>query len=89
MDLKDYRAQLDTNRYTYSRPVQAAYGDRPPCGGLQKGDQYARMASGREREILYRVTGLCGQELEEYTKILYSTILELSRGLPGGPALHR
>ena len=37
------------------------------------------MAAGREREILYRVTGLCGEDLEEYAKILYSTILELSR----------
>ena len=37
------------------------------------------LAAGREREILYRVTGLCGEELQEYTKILYSTLLELSR----------
>ena len=37
------------------------------------------LASGREREILYRVTGIAGPELEEYTKILYSTLLELSR----------
>jgi len=37
------------------------------------------MASDRKRDILYRVTGLCGGELQEYTKILYSTLLELSR----------
>ena len=37
------------------------------------------MAAGRERDILYRVTGLAGGELEEYTKILWSTLLELSR----------
>jgi len=35
--------------------------------------------SGREREILYRVTGIAGEELQEYTKILFSTLMELSR----------
>ena len=79
MDLKDYRAQLDA----IDDQMTALFKQRMEI--VRHVADYKRetntpvMASGREREILYRVTGLCGPELEEYTKILYSTILELSR----------
>lgn len=33
----------------------------------------------REREVLARVTGRCGQEFESYAKLLYQTIFEVSR----------
>ncbi|MGI6028170.1 MAG: bifunctional chorismate mutase/prephenate dehydratase [Candidatus Heteroscillospira sp.] len=33
----------------------------------------------REREILARVTGLAGEELESYTKVLFTTLMSLSR----------
>ncbi|MGI5936190.1 MAG: bifunctional chorismate mutase/prephenate dehydratase [Oscillospiraceae bacterium] len=36
-------------------------------------------SSAREREILYRVTGIAGNELENYTKTLFNTIFDLSR----------
>ena len=79
MDLKDYRAQLDT----IDDQMTALFKQRMEIvrhvADYKKETNTPVMASGREREILYRVTGLCGQELEEYTKILYSTILELSR----------
>ena len=35
---------------------------------------------GREREILKKVANLAGTELEDYTRVLYSVIFELSRG---------
>ena len=35
---------------------------------------------GREREILKKVANLAGTELEDYTRVLYSMIFELSRG---------
>ena len=79
MDLKDYRAQLDT----IDDQMTALFKQRMEIvrhvADYKKETNTPVMASGREREILYRVTGLCGQELEEYTMILYSTILELSR----------
>ena len=79
MDLKDYRAQLDT----IDDQMTALFKQRMEIvrhvADYKKETNTPVMASGREREILYRVTGLCGQELQEYTKILYSTILELSR----------
>lgn len=79
MELKDYRAQIDT----IDDQMAALFKQRMEIvrhvADYKKETNTPVMASGREREILYRVTGLCGQELEEYTKILYSTILELSR----------
>ena len=79
MDLKDYRAQLDA----IDDQMTALFKQRMEIvrhvADYKKETNTPVMASGREREILYRVTGLCGPELEEYTKILYSTILELSR----------
>ena len=79
MDLKDYRAQLDT----IDDQMTALFKQRMEIvrhvADYKKETNTPVITSGREREILYRVTGLCGQELEEYTKILYSTILELSR----------
>ena len=33
----------------------------------------------REREILSRVTDLSGPELESYTKVLFTTLMSLSR----------
>ena len=78
MDLKDYRAQLDT----IDDQMTALFKQRMEIvrhvADYKKETNTPVMASGREREILYRVTGLCGQELEEYTKILYSTILAVS-----------
>ena len=79
MELKDYRAQLDT----IDDQMAALFKQRMEIvrhvADYKKETNTPVMATGREREILYRVTGLCGEELEEYTKILYSTILELSR----------
>ena len=79
MELKDYRAQLDT----IDDQMAALFKQRMEIvrhvADYKKETNTPVMATGREREILYRVTGLCGEGLEEYTKILYSTILELSR----------
>ena len=79
MELKDYRDKLDR----IDDQMAALFKERMET--VRKVADYKRetntpvLASGREREILYRVTGLCGEELEEYAKILWSTLLELSR----------
>lgn len=79
MDLQDYRAKLDqiddqivslfTRRMETVRQV----------ADYKKEHNAPVLNAGRERDILYRVTGECGEELQEYTKILFSTLLELSR----------
>ena len=79
MELKDYRDKLDR----IDDEMAALFKERMET--VREVADYKRehntpvLASGRERDILYRVTGLCGGELEEYTKILWSTLLELSR----------
>ena len=79
MDLKDYRNQLDTIDDQMATLFKQRMEIVRKVADYKKETNTPVMAAGREREILYRVTGLCGEDLEEYTKILYSTILELSR----------
>ena len=79
MDLKDYRTQLDTIDDQMAALFKQRMEIVRKVADYKKETNTPVMAAGREREILYRVTGLCGEELEEYTKILYSTVLELSR----------
>ena len=79
MNLQDCRERLDQ----IDGQLAALFKERMETVKLvadyKKEHDLPVLASGRERDILYRVTGLCGPELEEYTKILYSTLLELSR----------
>lgn len=42
-------------------------------------NQAAVYSGKREEDILHRVSGICGNELENYTKILFRTMFELSR----------
>lgn len=79
MDLKDYRTQLDAIDDQMASLFKQRMEIVRKVADYKKETNTPVMAAGREREILYRVTGLCGEELEEYTKILYSTVLELSR----------
>lgn len=79
MDLKDYCNQLDTIDDQMAALFKQRMEIVRKVADYKKETNTPVMAAGREREILYRVTGLCGEDLEEYTKILYSTILELSR----------
>ena len=79
MELKDYRDKLDR----IDDQMAALFRERRETvrevADFKREHNTPVLASGRERDILYRVTGLCGGELEEYTKILWSTLLELSR----------
>ena len=79
MDLQDYRAQLDqiddqiVSLFTQRMETVRNVAD------YKKEHNTPVLHAGRERDILYRVTGACGEELQEYTRILFSTLLELSR----------
>ena len=79
MDLNDYRSQLDTIDDQMAALFRQRMEVVKHIADYKKANNSPILASNRERDILYRVTGLTGPELEEYTKILYSTILELSR----------
>lgn len=79
MDLNDYRAQLDAIDDQMAELFRQRMAVVKDIADYKKANNTPVLAAGRERDILYRVTGLAGEELEEYAKILYSTILELSR----------
>ena len=79
MDLQDYRKQLDQIDDQLAALFKRRMETVKLVADYKKEHGAPVMASDRERDILYRVTGLCGEELQEYTKILYSTLLELSR----------
>ena len=79
MELKDYRDQLDRIDGQLVSLFKERMETVKSIADYKKEHNAPVLAAGREREILYRVTGLCGEELQEYTKLLYSTLLELSR----------
>lgn len=84
MDLQDYRNQLDQIDDQLAALFKRRMETVKLIADYKKEHGAPVMASDRERDILYRVTGLCGEELQEYTKILYSTLLELSRDYQEG-----
>jgi len=79
MELQDYRVRLDQ----IDDQIVALFKQRMETvrqvADYKKEHNTPVLNAGRERDILYRVTGECGEELQEYTKILFSTLLELSR----------
>ena len=79
MDLQDYREQLDRIDDELAGLFKKRMETVKQVADYKREHSTPVLAAGREREILYRVTGLCGEELQEYAKILYSTLLELSR----------
>lgn len=79
MELKDYREQLDRIDGQLAELFKQRMETVKRVADYKKEHNTPVLNAGRERDILYRVTGLCGEELQEYTKILYSTLLELSR----------
>lgn len=79
MELKDYREKLDAIDDQMAELFRERMETVKQVADYKKANGVPVMAAGRERDILYRVTGLVGGELEEYTKILWSTLLELSR----------
>lgn len=79
MELKDLRDRLDQIDDQLTELFKQRMETVKQVADYKKENNTPVLASGREREILYRVTGIAGPELEEYTKILYSTLLELSR----------
>lgn len=79
MELKDLRTELDAiddemaALFKKRMETVARVAESKKRSGAPVSD------AARERDILYRVTGLAGKDLEEYAKVLFSTVLELSR----------
>lgn len=79
MELQDYRNQLDQIDDQIAGLFKRRMETVKEVAAYKKENGTPVLNASRERDILYRVTGLGGEALEEYTKILFSTLLELSR----------
>ena len=79
MELQDYRNQLDQIDDQIAALFKQRMETVKQVADYKKAHNTPILSASRERDILYRVTGLCGEELQEYTKILYATLMELSR----------
>ncbi len=79
MELQDYRDRLDQIDDQLAALFKQRMETVKNVADYKKEHNTPVLAAGRERDILYRVTGLGGEELQEYTRILFSTLLELSR----------
>lgn len=79
MELKDYRDKLDTIDDQLAALFRQRMETVREIADYKRANNTPVLNAGREREILYRVTGICGEELESYTTLLYSTLMELSR----------
>ena len=78
-DLKTLRAridELDDGIIDLFRERMAAARDIAAC---KRESGLGVLNRSREREVLARVTGRAGEELESYAKLLYQTIFEVSR----------
>ena len=63
MELKDYREQLDQIDDQLAALFKQRMETVKNVADYKKEHNTPVLAAGREREILYRVTGLCGEEL--------------------------
>ena len=70
MELKDLRDRLDQIDDQLTELFKQRMETVKQVADYKKENNTPVLASGREREILYRVTGIAGPELEEYPKIL-------------------
>ncbi len=83
MDLENLRSQIDDiDTQLTELFVQRMH----VCGDIARCKQEQNMTvvnEGREREILARVSKLSGDEMDGYTRILFSTLFDLSRSYQG------
>ena len=79
MELQDIRKEIDAvdrelvELFSKRMELSAAVAEYKRMNGM------AVLDAGRERALLSKVSELAGEELEEYTRTLYSTILDVSR----------
>ena len=79
MELNEIRQEIDS----IDRELVSLFMRRMNCSAqvaeYKKQNQLPVLDASRERALLGKISELSGEELEEYTRTLYSTILDLSR----------
>ena len=79
MDLQECRAKIDE----IDRELVRLFADRMnivlDVAAYKKANGLPILDAARERALLSKVASLSGEELETYTRVLFSTIMSLSR----------
>lgn len=79
MDLKNYRDEIDKIDAEILELFLKRMNTVSKIAEYKKGQSMMVSNKCREREILQRVTENAGEEMEDYVKILFSTLFDLSR----------
>lgn len=79
MELDELRKQIDEIDRSLVELFKARMGISAQVAEYKKENGMAVFDPSRERALLQKISELSGEELEEYSRTLYSTILELSR----------
>lgn len=79
MELADYRKELDETDAQLLELFKKRMSTVKKYCGIQKGKQSPRAPAGREREILAAAAAGAGEELEDYARTFFSTLMDVSR----------
>ncbi len=79
MDLDALRGRIDGIDDQLLKLFQERMGLAAEVADFKKQSGLPVLNTGREREILSRMTSQSGEELERYTRVLFSTLFDLSR----------
>ena len=79
MDLKEYRGQLDRIDGEIIRLFKERMETVSKIAEYKKSNGLPILAAGREQEILDRISAIAGEDLQEYAKKLFTTLMALSR----------
>lgn len=79
MNLQEYRAQIDGLDDEILRLFQRRMDTAAQVALYKKAQNIDIMQMDREREVLERMSSQCTDELAPYTKILFNTLMNLSK----------
>ncbi len=78
MELEDIRKRIDEIDDQIARLFKERMETIEEVAETKRMNNIPVLSEGREREILFRVTDIAGEELENYTKMLFNTLFDLS-----------
>ncbi|MGI5971879.1 MAG: bifunctional chorismate mutase/prephenate dehydratase [Oscillospiraceae bacterium] len=79
MDLNEMRERINNIDDQLAELFVQRMGIAAQIAGYKRSNNVPVFSAGREREILTRVTGKTGPELEMYAKVLFNTIFDISK----------
>ena len=79
MDINELRCEIDSIDKNLVELFKNRMSIAADVAEYKRQNNMKVLDASRERALLQKVSDLAGEELEEYTRILYATILDISR----------